>query len=488
MRRTTPRHRPRGAPWASLFFFVLLLLFLGITLYATTLIYHEVRTAVVMVGEKLHIPISPPDVSEVWGQAPEQPQTPPAAAIGGTAPTPVLPPTPNIGRVPQAQRVNILLLGVDRRPQETGPPRTDTLILLSIDMKTGDTSMLSLPRDLWVEIPPYRIHAKLNQAYAIGEARGYPGGGIALVKDTVSAFVGYPVHHYALVDFDGFRKLIDLIGGIEVCVPKTIHDERYPTDDYGVETLHIEAGCQHMDGDLALKYARTRHADSDYGRARRQQQVILAARDKIMQARMLPTLLVRAPQILRNLSGSLETDIPLDRLVTLARLATKISPESIRQAVIDSRYGEETYASNGAWILLPDMKKLYPLFDVLLAPQVHTQDVKGLRKLLENRPTQDLAIRAENARLLLLNGTRMPGEGEAYTRWLLQQGFFVGQFGEAAHTYAHTWLLIQNDRPKTREALIALYHIQPAYVRTGQNFLGDVDMALIVGNDAPKPK
>ncbi len=489
--RTTRRRTARGAPWAGLFFLFLLLLFLGITIYATLLLYTTARSTVAHISDNLHVSLGLPNVKSPVANPgmDEQSQTPVVTAVAHQPMVSVAhPPTPPVIQVPTANRVNILLVGIDRRPHEQGPPRTDTLILLSIDMKTGDTSMLSIPRDLWVEIPPYHQHAKINQTYAIGVLRKYPKGGMGLLKETIAQLTGYPVHHYALVDFNGFRKLIDLIGGIDVCVPKTIHDEQFPTDDYGVETLHIEAGCQHMDGELALKYARTRHADSDYGRARRQQQVILAARDKILQARMLPTLLMRAPQILHNLSGSLETDIPVDRMVALARIASKVSPEHIRQEVIDSRYGEETYAPNGAWILKPDMERLRPLFDSMLAPQTPTEAVKPLRKLLHQRPTHDLPIRAEDAAIVVLNGSGNPDMGGAVTRWLLQQGFNVIRFGTIpTHTYSHSMLLVRQDRPETEKRLRALFHIRPGNVLKGQHFLGDADMEIIVGQDFKLP-
>ena len=498
-RRMYTRRRSRGAPWASLFFTLLLVLFLGVTLYASVLLYQGARHAVESVGTRLAVPIELPKVGSLLG-AHDQPSQVVAAAPEPAQPQ-AQPDMPSVATLPtstRSRRVNILLLGVDRRPKEKAPPRTDTIIVLSIDPKSGDTSMLSIPRDLWVPIPGYNFNAKINQAYGIGELRKYPGGGPALVKKTVASLIGYPIDYYVLVDFNGFKKLIDLIGGIEVCVPKTIHDEKFPTDDYGVETLHIEAGCQVMDGDLALKYARTRHVDSDYGRARRQQQVILAARDKVLQARMLPTLLMRAPQILRSLSGSLETDIPLDRLVALARLAPKVTPEHIRQEVIDSRYGEETYAENGAWILVPDRERLRPLFDSMFAPRENTADVKSLQEVLSKASTSTTPsesssvtpdVIAERATLVVLNGSGKPGMAVKVTEWLERQGFHVVQFGDAGtNIYPQSVLLVHNDRPNTRKALTELFRIRPENVRQSRNLLSNVDMELFIGADFTLPE
>jgi LCP family protein required for cell wall assembly len=215
---------------------------------------------------------------------------PAAAAVeaADTEPDPSEPPLPPI---------NVLLMGTDSRDDELGPPRTDTLILLTLDRQSGSAGMLSLPRDLWVPIPGYNMTYKLNTAYAIGEDRGYEGGGPQLVKDTVSNFLGQPVPYYVQVNFHGFIELIDLIGGVDIEVPKTIYDEAYPTADYGVETFYLEAGWQHLDGETALKYVRTRNVDDDYGRAGRQQALIRAVLNKVMSANMIPFLLTKLPAL-----------------------------------------------------------------------------------------------------------------------------------------------------------------------------------------------
>ncbi|MEZ4832721.1 MAG: LCP family protein [Caldilineaceae bacterium] len=190
-------------------------------------------------------------------------------------------------------RINILLLGTDEREDEYGPAHTDTMMLVSLDLRHNTASMISLPRDLWLPIPGYDITTKINTAYVIGERRDYPGGGPQLAKDTVSSFIGRPVDYYVRVNFNGFVRFIDLIGGVDVFVERTIHDEQYPTPDYGVELFHLDAGQHHLDGQTSLKYVRTRHGDSDYFRASRQQQVIQAVVDKVLAADMIPTLVAR---------------------------------------------------------------------------------------------------------------------------------------------------------------------------------------------------
>ena len=192
-------------------------------------------------------------------------------------------------------QINVLLLGSDERIDGEEPPRTDTLLLLTLDLRRHTAGMISLPRDLWVPIPGYNLTSKINTAYAIGEQRGYPFGGAQLAKDTVSSLIGQPVQFYVQADFNGFVRFINEIGGITVNVPQTIHDPEYPTADYGYQTFHLEAGTRILDGETALKYARTRNMDSDYGRAARQQQLIRAIADKVLAADMIPTLIARGP-------------------------------------------------------------------------------------------------------------------------------------------------------------------------------------------------
>ena len=193
------------------------------------------------------------------------------------------------------EAINILLMGTDARPEDTDTARTDTLILLTLNPQTRTAGMLSLPRDLYVPIHRQGYEAKINMAYVIGEDENYAGGGAQLTMDTVGDFVRQPIDYYVRLNFHGFTELVDLIGGIDILVSQTIHDEEYPTTDYGFQTFHLDAGNQHLDGDTALKFARTRNIDNDYGRAKRQQQVIRAVVDKVMAADMIPALLPKLP-------------------------------------------------------------------------------------------------------------------------------------------------------------------------------------------------
>jgi LCP family protein required for cell wall assembly len=242
------------------------------------------------------------------------------------------------------------------------------MIVVTIDPESGALGMLSIPRDLWVPIPGYGEN-RINTAHFLGDLHKYPGGGPALAKKTVSYNFGFPVHYYVRVNFEGFRRLIDMIGGIDIDVPHEIRDDQYPDENYGYDPLYIPAGRIHMDGDLALKYARTRKADNDFERARRQQQIILAVRDKVLSLNLLPSLIPKIPELLRTLSDSIQTDIPMDELIMLARLARDLNTENIKTAVIDETMTVPQTTPTGAYVLLPIREKIRPVVeDLFLSP------------------------------------------------------------------------------------------------------------------------
>ncbi len=229
-------------------------------------------------------------------------------------------------------RINILLLGTDNRAElGNEASRSDTLIILSLDPKAKTAGILSIPRDLWVPVPGHGMQ-KINAAYFYGEYEKLPGGGITLALPTVRNFFKVPIDYYAAINFDGFEKVIDEIGGIDVYLPEPLDDDQYPGPYNSTIKIHFNAGCQHLNGTQALEYARTRHADSDFGRARRQQQVIRAVREKALKLNMLPNY----PSILEQLGNSIETNITLDKQAAFAQLAGEIKQSDIYSAQIDS--------------------------------------------------------------------------------------------------------------------------------------------------------
>lgn len=257
------------------------------------------------------------------------------------------------------QRVTVLVMGIDRRPGEAFISRTDTMIIMSINPADNTAVMLSVPRDLYVQIPG-RGRNRINTAFVFGSEGNNPAGGAALAMETVEYNLGVPIDHYLMVDFSAVIRGVDALGGIDVDVPFDIYDPEFPDMNYGFDPLYIPAGRQHFDGEMALKYARTRHVDNDFGRAARQQQVILAVRSKIMSLGVTE-LLGQLPFFYSQLNEGIRTDLSLDQMLTLAQAASVIPTENIRNEVIDYDYVVSHRTEEGASVLVMINERVAPL-------------------------------------------------------------------------------------------------------------------------------
>jgi polyisoprenyl-teichoic acid--peptidoglycan teichoic acid transferase len=288
----------------------------------------------------------------------------------GTVNVPTLPlgePTPTL--IPTSEpwagtdRINILVMGIDRRPGEAFISRTDTMMLVSLDPESDTISVLSIPRDLYVVIPN-RGRDRINTAFVYGSAGNNPAGGAALAMQTVEYNLGVPVNHYIAIDFGAFIGAIDAIGGIHVNVPYDINDPTYPDMNYGYEPLYIPAGRHHFDGAMALKYARTRKQDNDFYRARRQQQVILAARSQVLSLG-LAGFLQQAPVLYQRFNDGVRTDLSLEQMIRLAQAASEVPSENIRNEVLDYDYVNSHTTETGASVLVMINNRVAPLIQSL---------------------------------------------------------------------------------------------------------------------------
>ncbi|HEX9440191.1 MAG TPA: LCP family protein, partial [Roseiflexaceae bacterium] len=257
------------------------------------------------------------------------------------------PPTPTQAAPPAGGPVNILLLGSDHRPGESDPSRTDSIIIARIDPRRHRVALLSLPRDLWVEIPGYG-QTRLNAANVWGQIYGEPGGGVALARKTVSKLLGIPIDYTIYVDFQGFIDMVDALGGVTVDVNKEIYDPAFPTMDYGYTEAHFLPGPQHMDGATALMFSRIRHPDSDFARMRRQQQVLGGILAQLRDQNALESL-ERIDAVSTALRDYVKTDIPEDRMLGLAWALRDFTPGKIEHYVLDENMvsfgvGEDRWA------------------------------------------------------------------------------------------------------------------------------------------------
>jgi len=389
----------------------------------------------------------------------------PVPVTGTPEPTPVI----------SAEPINILLLGVDRRQGEESA-RNDVNIVVHVDPVHRFASMLSIPRDTQVIIPDHGAD-KINAAYSYGEMQHRDtGGGPVLSMKTMEGFLGIEIDYYAQVDFRGFERIVDLLGGITVDVPWPLVDNEYPTDDYGYTRIYIPAGLQHMDGRTALQYVRSRHADSDLGRNQRQQDPLLALRERILRLELLADL-DRLNQLLEQMGDTFKTDMSLATIYDLARLAPKIDRGGIASFALD-------------WHCLTEISPTYEL-----VPDMGC--VEDLVQQMQMDPaTREL--RREGASIEVRNGTFVDGLGRNTAEYLGRQGFDVVnviQDNDAGH-YSYTLILDNRDLPFTRNLLVQRLHTQPAYafVYPDYDFLGvepsitGADIVIILGEDYRLPQ
>jgi polyisoprenyl-teichoic acid--peptidoglycan teichoic acid transferase len=434
--------KPRRSFWGTLRLVLLILLLIGLVLVG--LFYWQVRS----VAQAIVVPdvrANPPIASPLLG-------------------------------------TNLLIIGVDERPDnpEEGV-RADTLILTRLDAGSRRAALLSIPRDTQVDVLDIGT-TKINVAYGQGYARAQElygseaspqQGGMALAGQTVEGFLAMPnrglrVDYTAQINFAGFVGLIDALGGVTIDVPKQIIDTEYPTPDFGITTVIFEPGVQQMDGERALIYARTRHSDSDFGRAQRQQQVISAMVAKFRDLGWFGRI-AALPALLGSVRGengrppAVLTTMPIDRidvLVGLVGLAGSIDPQNIeRLAISPETVAVSEIGSNLVW------------------------DAAGVQEMLTRLLTPP-NITDEAALIQVFNGTEVSGLAGRVSLELEQEGFRMVPPGNAPPgDYPRSIVYDQRGKPATAQALARRLD---AEVRTGapEGFFSEADVVVVLGANA----
>jgi len=303
--------------------------------------------------------------SETPSATPTAPSEPTATVdLASLFPTSAAPPPENADVAPaplppltDGETVNFLLIGSDKRPGSSY--RTDTLVIAILWPGQGQVSLISIPRDLWIYIPTVGMQ-RINTAYQSGEISGYPGGGPGLLRETIAYNLGIRIDHTAMVEFDGFRRIVDTLGGIEVPVACAYTDWRlidpsydpYDEDNWWLYT--VGPGQLHMDGDLALWYARSRSKSSDFDRGRRQQEVLRSIFVRTLQTDTLS----RIPQLYADLASTVVTDLGLGDLLQMAPYAPTLSNADIRGYYIRPPYVSGWITAGGASVQLPNEAEL----------------------------------------------------------------------------------------------------------------------------------
>lgn len=253
-----------------------------------------------------------------------------------------------------------LLVGIDTRPTDTGLQNTDTIIVVTLNHKTNEVTMISLPRDLWVGYPDNpRYFTKINAIYNYCES-DEPNTGMYCLVQVAETITNLKIHYYGMVDIAGFVKVIDTIGGVDVDVENAFTDYMFPTPQNTYETIHFDAGMQHMDGETAMKYARSRHAQSsegsDFARARRQQKIIMATKEKILSVETLSDP-VKVMNLINDLSDSIKiSEYDLEDIQAGLNIIKKVEKGSMYSMVLDPMAGNWTLIGedpSAAYILVP---------------------------------------------------------------------------------------------------------------------------------------
>ncbi len=344
-------------------------------------------------------------------------------------------------------RESVLVLGSDARPDEIKQNqigRTDTILLMVADRATPRVSMVGVPRDLWVNIPGHG-QERINAAFEFG------GGQAA--KQTVGDVLGQRVDRYLLIGLQGVRDIVDAVGGVDITVAQAIHDDAYPTDDYGTITIDIPAGKQHMDGETALRYARTRHQDSDFGRIGRQQQVLGAVRSAMLN----PVNWPRAPAVLAATQAAIKTDLnPLDMVAVAA--AVLRDPGEPDRLVIDTSLVNPITGDGGAFLLEP-------------------------RPELKPAVARFLGSGSSTASVEVLNGAGVAGLARSTADRLSRRGYTIANVADADRAQAQTTIQVRPDARRAAEDVASTLGVPSTRVSEVPSLTG-ADIRVVLGADA----
>jgi LCP family protein required for cell wall assembly len=466
------RSRSRSLDRVTLIVMIVFLILATITAVVAFIVARNffVSTSVISVGNAPAVVNGESSGSNTTSQGSEENNVPaPAGPLQKeTDPTPV----PWDG----ASRVTILIMGLDFRDWEANEvPRTDTMILLSVDPVSKTAGMLSIPRDMWVNIPGMSYN-KINTAYRWGEVYNMPGGGPGLAMKTVEEFLGVPINYYAQIDFMAFVRFIDELGGLDMHIRESI-----VVDPIGPgNTVTLEPGVQTLDGATALAYARMRYTEGgDFDRSRRQQEVIMALRDQILNFNQMPMLISKSPKLYQELSSGIRTNLTLDQVIQLALLAAKIDKDNIKQGIIGPPKQIEfaTNPDDGQAILIPVPDQIRILRDEVFA----TGGPVGPAAVESGNPA-DL-MKTESAQVIIKNGTSIAGLASTTGDILRSDGLNITGEENADQAFANTTIYDYSGKPYTIKYLIEKLKVPNSRVVNRFDPNAQVDIEIILGDD-----
>lgn len=368
------------------------------------------------------------------------------------------------------ERLNILVMGLDQRPGSGLPGRADVIMIASVDPIENKVVLLSIPRDLWVDIPGHG-ESRINSAYFYGEFDGAQGGGPKLMMETIEHNFGVNIDYYGALDFQCFKRIIDILGGITVDVPEEIRDDLYPDDSYGYMRIYIPAGRQQMDGDTALQYVRARHESNDFSRMRRQQQVLLAVREKALRLDIILSL----PDLIPLLGRAFSTDVDMQGLLALANLGTQIQFEEIETYVVDESLTIPYVAPDGAQVLLPRMDQIRALISQLFdhAPEATESSTSEI-------PEAYILVRADVSR---------PGLAVSVADLLQRRGYNAHVESYGIQIECESTFIASSRQAADMAVLVGgLLRVDPEFVMLDPSVQEGTDMVVTLGRDFVMPE
>lgn len=354
-----------------------------------------------------------------------------------------------ISEPPPNKPINFLLLGSDFRPKEGA--RSDTIMIAHVDLKKKKAVLISIPRDMRVEIPGRKGYDKINAAYAFG--------GVPLAVRTIESYTDLPINHYAVTDFNGFKKMVNALGGVEVNVTHPVNSK-----ERGYK-MFIPAGPQVLNGEVALNYCRFRHdAQGDFGRIKRQQEFIGALADKMMSV----SSVLKLPQLINIFTANTTTDMDAEEIFKLAYFARSLKKEDVEMVSLPG----VPKSINGISYVIGDDKKISEILEA----------VKEGRSIGEPKKASTSTIPNSQINVKILNGCGIAGVAEKAKAKLTSEGFIISAAGNANNfNYQKTVILYRSDEGYAKALKVKKY-FSDSVLQASSTGLGlHIDVTVIIG-------
>jgi LCP family protein required for cell wall assembly len=382
---------------------------------------------------------------------------PPGTQTSTPAPSPSPVPTTALAE----EVVTVLLIGGDG--DYVLDMNTDTLIVAVINRATKQVSLLSIPRDLWVNIPTYGW-GRINIAHRIGQRGKYPEGrGPGLLMRTIEENLGIPIDHWVRIGYEGFARAVDELGGVDMVVACQVNLRYRPPSSKAEQEMILPPGVYHLDGATALRYVRTRRGDTDFERAQRQQQFLKAVWYQFKS----PETVLKIPELWTAMKGAFATDLQLGDVLALAPVALELEPQRVHSLSIGRGQVQSWTTAEGAKVLLPIPERVQEVVARLYAP-----------------PLTDDTAAGEAASIQVRNGTGRAQLDLIAADRLRWEGFTIVDTGLADRIdYLSTQIIVFNDKPEALAALTRLLKVKPANVIRQPDASQSGDLLVILGKD-----